>query len=151
MTGVFITDVALPDFIGALAYAESPFALALRIGAGCAAGTPVLTAPPPVLGSIPSITLVGAQATAPGLLLISALPSLASPLAPTCIGWIDFATATTLATPGTDASGSWTLPIVLPPTPILAGARAMLQAGVIDPTASLGVAVSNGLFLRLGL
>lgn len=110
-------------------------------------GVPVLSAAPPVLGSVFPLQLASALPNATALLLLGGAPANIA---------FDGAAILVAAFDGlwvpTDAAGAFVLPVPLPDEPVLRGFAFYLQAWIpADPgAAGNGWAATAGLQLRLG-
>jgi hypothetical protein len=119
---------------------------------GTGGAFPLLGATGPVrVGSPLEIRLVGARGGADGLLAIGTMTASIGAVGGTLYVAPGIFTPFTCNGPGGAPSrGSWTMALgALPPS--LAGQTVHFQAGVADPFAFLGVALTNALTLKVGL
>lgn len=134
----------------------APVATMLVFGSGCAGSNSEAPAldftAPPSLGSTLAITLAGALANAPCLLVFGS-SRVADPLGPLPrdLGIIGMPGCTQYTDLGgsllalADAAGVAQVPLTLPNNPVLAGVRAVVQWLCLDAGANaLGAATSNG-------
>ncbi len=132
----------------------SPPATATPVGNGCGAGSiaPVLSVTPPVIGQAITFSIANGAPFAGGALFASTPPAGSIPLGAGCMIYLDLATYFPLFDPiATNASGAWSVGIVLPYDAGLFGFQVALQ-GALYPTAGpLGIDLTNGVLATVGL
>ncbi len=123
-----------------------------RSGDGCGATTrPDLRGwSTPALGSRSfKLDLVDAPATAPAVAFFSPASAVTS-LGGGCTAWIDLTRIAAVVAATTDPLGITTLDAPIPLLPRLLAQHVHVQAAVPDPAASIGIALTNALDLRIG-
>jgi hypothetical protein len=142
------------DFIGidwTITY-QPPAAAAVPIGAGC--GTlpyvPSLSVDAPVLGSFITFAVTNGTPNAAGGLYVSGVPAAPLPVGAGCTAYVDIPSLAELFLIATNASGSWSLMVQVPPSPPLAGFQFSLQAVLIPTAGPLGLDLTNGVHATIG-
>jgi hypothetical protein len=121
------------------------------VGGGCGAGSPVLTAAPPILGQTQSYNLTSSIASQPVFLAYSLGHAVGVPVGP-CTLMVDQTAMALFLAGTTDGAGACAFGLGIPSSPGLAGGTVMAQALVLSPGGPmLGLGqLSNGLEMTLG-
>jgi hypothetical protein len=129
------------------------FATASRIGTGCVgSGTaPTLDSTPPRQGQTCTWSVISGLINTPGVVLVG-IPHLPTALGFGCTAYFDLSLLTIPVFFITDASGGWTSPAIpVSSAPHIMCSEVAIQAAFDDSnTAPLGLALSNGVWVRLG-
>ena len=123
------------------------------VGTGCiASGTPPsLVANPPVQGKSARLSVRSSLPSAVGVIVVG-IPHKGIPLGATCTAYLDITLPTLPIFFSTDAAGGWlSRPIAVSRDPSLTCVELALQAAIENPpTAPLGLALSNGVWVKVG-
>ncbi len=123
------------------------------VGTGCiASGTPPsLVANPPVQGKSARLSVRSSLPSAVGVIVLG-IPHKGIPLGATCTAYLDITLPTLPIFFSTDAAGGWlSRPIAVSRDPSLTCVELALQAAIENPpTAPLGLALSNGVWVKVG-
>jgi len=123
------------------------------VGTGCiASGTPPsLVADPPVQGKSARLSVRSSLSSAVGVIVLG-IPHKGIPLGPKCIAYLDITLPTLPVFFITDATGGWLSPrIAISRDPSLTCVELALQAALENPpTAPLGMALSHGVWVKVG-
>ena len=123
------------------------------VGTGCiASGTaPSLFADAPVHGDTIRMLVSSLLPNTAGVILLG-IPHKGIPLSATCTAYFDIAVPTVPVFFSTDATGGWLSPkIPISTDPSLTCSEIALQAALDNlPTAPFGMALSNGVWVKVG-
>ena len=123
------------------------------VGTGCiASGTaPSLFVDPPVHGNWSRLDVGSMLPNTAGMILLG-IPHQGIPLSATCTAYFDITLPTVPVFFTTEAIGNWLSPrIASSRDPSLTGMEVALQAAIENlPTAPLGLALSNGVWVKVG-
>ena len=118
-------------------------------GCGFELRAPTLRSNDPVLGRPFAIKGRGGAPGSLRILYLGLPPSRPTTVAGHCLSWVDFATGGVAHTV-VDASPPWSLALVVPPDPALAGLRVALQSFDGPTPSATGIEASNGLWSTIG-
>lgn len=128
-----------------------PVASIASVGSGCgAAGSPVLTCTTPRIGQNVTLSLSQATPNAAGFVYYSPVPGAPLPIGACYVVELDLAHAAELVPLTTNAVGTWTLTMPMPPAPSLVGVHAAMQAAVFPTAGPFGFDLTNGLIATIG-
>jgi hypothetical protein len=119
---------------------------------------PVLTAPPPLPGSVWNLSMTSQFTGALVIVFVqigAPVPTVVTVPGGTCNVWVDLTTLYPFVYDVTDAAGSWSAAIPLPADPSLYGLELTFQARVCDPTQPGPIFgfpdwLSTGLYVGIG-
>jgi hypothetical protein len=142
------------DFIAidwTIAYVP-PTAASVAIGTGCGTppNVPTLTVDAPVLGAFISFAVAGGTPNAVGGIYFSAIPAAPLAVGSGCTAYLDLASFAELFPIGMNGAGAWSLGVVVPNLPPLAGTQVALQAVLLPTAGPLGFDLTNGVYATIG-
>ena len=114
------------------------------LGLGC--GPTLALSAPPIIGTVPTLTVTGASPGMSGFLWAGPRATNPVPLGNLCALHLDLPLSSQVAVFNIDPGGNWASALPIPATTALIDARLTLQAALVTP----GLAVTNALYLRLG-
>ena len=124
-----------------------------QVGTGCIAtgGPPQLSVTPPVQGEDCVLSVKSALPRTVGVILLG-IQHTGIPLGPKCVAYFDLTLPTVPVFFSTDATGAWLSPLIpVSNSPSLTCMDLALQAALDNgPTAPFGMALSNGVWVKIG-
>jgi hypothetical protein len=147
--GNYYGDATLASIVITGSYAAS----ATPVGSGCGgAGAPLLSCNPPVIGQNVTFSITNGTPLVSGALFASTVPAAPIVLGSGCAVYLDLATYFPLINPlATDSSGAWLLTLPVPNDAGLVGLTLALQAALFGTAGPLGLDITNGLDVMVGL
>jgi hypothetical protein len=125
--------------------------VAVSLGSGCGgAGMPVLGCTAPRVGQSVVLTLTQATPNASGFVYGSGFPAASVPLGSGCVVEVDLASFSPFFPVTADASGAWSLGLVIPPDAAFVGVQVAMQAAVFNTSGPFGFDLSNAVWAIVG-
>ena len=113
---------------------------------GLGRGPTLTLSSPPIIGTVPTLTVTGASPGMSGFLWAGPRAPNPISLGNLCALHLDLPLSSQVAVFNIDPAGNWTTALPIPATTALIDVRLTLQAALVTP----GLSVTNALFLRLG-